>query len=88
MLYENATSKLFLLAIIISLVSCQKEIDLQPGFGSGSGSSGGNSSSIVGDYDFVGMVSHTQSTVTVSDQGQQLKAVTVTIMQPRTTLRR
>jgi hypothetical protein len=71
--------RLFLLFTIVSLVSCQKEVDLQPGVGSGTGSGGGgNTNSIIGDYDFVGMVAHTQSTVTVSDQGQQLKAVTVT----------
>jgi hypothetical protein len=72
------TGKLFVLALIVSLVSCEKEINLQPGVGSGAGSGGaGNPSSIIGDYDFVGMTAHTQSTVTVSDQGQQLKAVTV-----------
>lgn len=72
------TVKLSLLSFIVSLVSCQKEVDLQPGVGSGTGSGGGgNTSSVIGDYDFVGMVAHTQSTVTVSDQGQQLKAVTV-----------
>jgi hypothetical protein len=70
--------KLFLFTVIVTLVSCQKEVDLQPGPGSGAGSGGGgNTNSIVGDYDFVGMVAHTQSTVTVSDQGQQLKGVTV-----------
>lgn len=73
------TVKLSLLALLVSLVSCQKEVDLQPGLGSGTGTGGGgNTSSIIGDYDFVGMAAHTQSTVTVSDQGQQLKAVTVT----------
>jgi len=72
------TSKLFLLALILSVVSCQKEVDLQPGVGSGTGSAGGgNTSSIIGDYDFVGEAAHTVSTVTVSDQGQQLKGVTV-----------
>jgi len=72
------TGKLFLPFLIISLISCQKEVDLQPGPGSGTGSGGGgNTTSIIGDYDFVGMVAHTQSTVAVSDQAQQLKAVTV-----------
>ena len=66
------TSKLLLVSsLIIAFASCQKEKDLQPGTGGS-----GNTNSIVGNYDFVGMVAHTQSTVTVSDQGQQLKSVT------------
>src|SRR5215475_14770219 len=71
------TGKLFLLAAVVTLVSCEKEVDLQARTSSGTGTGSGNTSSIIGDYDFVGMVAHTQSTVTVSDQGQQLKGVTI-----------
>jgi hypothetical protein len=72
------TIKLLLFGLIIALVSCQKEADFQPGTGPSTGTGGGgNTNNIVGDYDFVGMVAHTQSTVTVTDQGQQLKAITV-----------
>src|SRR5262245_12145055 len=74
---------------IISLffVSCQKEVsgEIDRGAGAGSGSGGGSGSgsgggtgntSIIGDYDFVGMTAHTLSTVTVTAAGDQLKTVT------------
>lgn len=63
------------------LTSCQKEISfdspINGGTGSGSGSGSGNTNNIIGDYDFVGMVAHTISTVTATQAGQELKAVTV-----------
>src|SRR5262250_317381 len=80
---RTRTIKLFLAAsaFIIALTSCQKEADYAGSNGNSTGSGGsgstGNTNDIIGDYDFVGMVAHTQSTVTVADQGQQLKAVTV-----------
>jgi len=80
---RTRTIKLFLAAsaFIIAFTSCQKEADYAGSNGNSTGSGGsgstGNTNDIIGDYDFVGMVAHTQSTVTVADQGQQLKAVTV-----------
>lgn len=75
------TSKLLLsLSLVAALASCQKEVNFQldSGSGGGTGGTGGNTTTnIVGDYDFVGLVAHTQSTVTVTDQGQELKSVTV-----------
>lgn len=69
------TNKLLLVSgLIIALTSCQKEVNFQPGTGTGGTA---NTNNIVGDYDFVGMVAHTESTVTVTDQGGEIKAVTV-----------
>ena len=68
------TIKLFLatLFFIVSLASCQKEINYAL-----PNASALPSNSIVGDYDFVGLIAHTESTVTVTDQGQTIKSVTV-----------
>jgi hypothetical protein len=78
---RTTISKLLLvLNLIIAFSSCQKEVDYATGNGPGSsGGTGGtgNTNNIAGDYDFVGMVAHTQAVVTVNAQGQQLKAVTV-----------
>ena len=77
---RTATKLLLLSSLIIVFTSCQKEVDFQTRNSSGgTGGTGGtgNTNDIVGDYDFVGMVAHTQSTVTVNAQGQQLKAITI-----------
>jgi hypothetical protein len=68
------TIKLFIttLCFIVALASCQKEIDYA--LPSPSALPGNN---IVGDYDFVGLVAHTENTVTITDQGQTIKSVTV-----------
>lgn len=83
---RTSTPKLLLLlTIIIGISSCQKEVSLQNSNNSGSsggaggtgGSGGTNSTSnIEGDYDFVGMTAHTQSTVTVNEAGIEAKTVT------------
>jgi len=68
------TSKLFRTAtlwFIVALISCQKEINYALPAPS---ATPGNT--IVGDYDFVGLKAHTESTVAVSDQGQTIKSVT------------
>jgi len=73
-----ATGKLLLgLSLIIALTSCQKEVNYAIGNGPGGTGGSGNTTSIVGDYDFVGMVAHTKSTVTVNAMGQELKSITV-----------
>lgn len=76
------TTKTLLLIFSLAafLVSCQKEVDFQninnpPGNPGGGG--GNNNTNIIGDWDFVGMTAHTYSAVTVTEGGQQLKAVTV-----------
>jgi len=77
---RTATKLLLLSSLIIVFTSCQKEVDFQTRNSSGgTGGTGGtgNTNDIVGDYDFVGMVAHTHSTVTVNAQGQQLKAITI-----------
>jgi hypothetical protein len=68
-----ASKHLLVLSLILFLVSCQKEVNLQNQGGTG----GGGTNSITGDYDFVGMTAHTNSTVTASAMGQQLKTITV-----------
>jgi hypothetical protein len=57
---------------IVALASCQKEINYAI-----PNASPVPSNSIVGDYDFVGLTGHTVSSVTVTDQGQTIKTVTV-----------
>jgi hypothetical protein len=77
---RTATKLLLLSSLIIVFTSCQKEVDFQTrnsSGGTGGTAAPGNTNNIVGDYDFVGMVAHTQSTVTVNAQGQQLKAITI-----------
>ena len=75
-----------LVASVISFfVSCQKETSFETGNGNGSGGNGGggngggigNTSNIVGDYDFVGLEAHTKSTVTISAAGSEMKTITV-----------
>jgi len=68
-------------ALVIFITSCQKEISADTlgnsGNGNGNGGNGGNNTNnIQGDYDFVGMVAHTNSVVTASQLGQTLKSVT------------
>jgi hypothetical protein len=77
-----ASSKpLLIVSLIVFLVSCQKEVSFGPGGGgtggSGTGGGTGNTNNIVSDYDFVGMVAHTKSTVTVNTAGSELKTITV-----------
>lgn len=68
------TIKLFLATscFIVALASCQKEINFA--LPNASPVPGNN---IVGDYDFVGLTAHTESTVTLTDQGQTIKTVMV-----------
>lgn len=78
---RTPVSKLLLaVSLITSLISCQKEVNYATGTtaNGGTGGTGGPSTNdIQGDYDFVGMVARTQSTVIVNTQGQQLKVVTI-----------
>lgn len=72
------TNLLFLIsAAIVLLSSCQKEVSLQNDSGNGGNNQGGgNNTSIVGDWDFVGLSVQSTSIVEVSDVGIQLKTVT------------
>jgi len=77
------TASKLLLSLVIVFTSCQKEVDYATsGNSGGTGGTGGpggngNTSNVEGDYDFVGMVAHTQTSVTVSAAGSEIKAVTV-----------
>jgi len=76
----RTATKLLLLSLIIVFTACQKEIDYATSNNSGgTGGTGGtnNTSNIEGDYDFVNMAAHTESSVTVDASGIQVKAVTV-----------
>ena len=71
---------LLILATALSLTSCKKEIDpLDPGSGTVNTPGGGTGStnSITGEYNFVGLAASTYTSVVVSSQGSELKAVTV-----------
>jgi hypothetical protein len=73
-----AKTLLLIFSLTACLVSCQKEVDFQNENNSGNpgGGTGNNNTNIIGDWDFVGMTAHTYSAVTVSEGGEQLKAVT------------
>ena len=57
-------------ALMVVLVSCQKEID------SGVGGGNGSNKNIIGDWDFVGMTASTNATVTVPSPLGETKVVT------------
>lgn len=69
---------LLIFSLTVFLSSCQKEVDFQnqndPGNPGGGGTGNHN---ITGDWNFVGIAAHTNSTVTVSAGGDQIRAVTV-----------
>jgi uncharacterized protein YdeI (BOF family) len=66
------------LSLIVSLASCQKEVSYQlPSGGSGGTGGSGNTNNITGDYDFVGLVAHTRSDITVNAMGQIARSITV-----------
>src|SRR5712671_2307119 len=66
---------LLLIYSLIFLISCQKEINFQNSNNSGGG--GTNNNSIISDWNFVGMVAHTSSSVSVVAGSDQLKSITV-----------
>ena len=74
---KTAAKLSLLLTLIIVFTSCQKEVNYANNDNPGNAGGTGNTSDIVGDYDFVGLSAHTQSTVTVSELGQEIKTVTV-----------
>ena len=74
---KTAAKLSILLTLIILFTSCQKEVNYANNNNPGNTGGTGNSNDIVGDYDFVGLAAHTNSTVTVSELGQVIKSVTV-----------
>ena|SRR5688572_5421939 len=58
------------------LAACQKEVDFQDLEGPGSGNNNPNTV-ITGNWNFVGLSANTNVAITVSQAGQELKAVTV-----------
>ncbi len=76
----RTATKLLLLSLAIVFTACQKEVDYAPANNSsGTGGTGGtgNTNNIEGDYDFVGMAAHTESSITVAASGSEVKSVTV-----------
>src|ERR1043166_956962 len=79
----RTTAKLLLFTLAIAFTACQKEVDYATSTtSSGTGGTSGNgntnsTSNIEGVYDFIGMSVHTESAITVSAQGSEVKAVTV-----------
>src|SRR5215467_5036572 len=74
---KTATKLSILLTLILFFTSCQKEVNYANNNSPANSGGTGNTSDIVGDYDFVGLSAHTQSTVTVTELGQEVKTVTV-----------
>lgn len=73
----QSTPKFLLIScVVIFLASCQKEISIGLGSQGNGGGTGGNNTSIIGNWNFVGMVAHTNSTVSVTAGGDQLKTIT------------
>ena len=64
---------LFISGLILSLTACQKEADFQDGEGPGSGT---NNVVITGNWKFIGLSADTRVDITVSQAGQELKAIT------------
>lgn len=67
---------LFLVALIF-FSSCQKEVDFLD-LGGGPGPGTGNTGAIIGDYNFVGLWSKQNNSVTTTQAGMELKAVALT----------
>jgi len=79
-IFMRTVTKILLLTLALVFIGCQKEIDYAAANNSGgTGGTGGtgNTKNIEGDYDFVGMAAHTESSITVDASGSQVKAVTV-----------
>jgi hypothetical protein len=74
---KTATRLSFLLTLIIFFTSCQKEVNYANNNNSANTGGTGNTNDIIGVYDFVGLLAHTQSAVTVTELGQEIKTVTV-----------
>ncbi len=74
-----AKTLLLIYSLMILLISCQKEINFQNSNNSGGNTGGGGTSnnSIIGEWNFVGMVAHTSSSVSVVAGSDQLKSITV-----------
>ena len=69
---------LFISSLILSLTACQKEVDFQDQNGNPNNNPGpGNTGSINGDYDFVGVAGKDTTTVISNDSGMELKAVAI-----------
>ena len=74
------TATKLLLSLAILFTACQKEISYATdNTSNGSGGTGGtgNTNNVEGDYDFVAMSAHTESSITVDASGSEIKAVTI-----------
>lgn len=75
---RNNRFSFLIIAALIFFSSCQKEVDFQnldgsPGSNPGPGT--GNTGSIIGDYNFIGMTAVDTTSVITQDMGMELKAV-------------
>ncbi|MGK2863698.1 MAG: hypothetical protein ACSLE0_17325 [Chitinophagaceae bacterium] len=61
---------------LVILVSCQKEVNFQNNNSAPASPGTGSNKQLIGDYDFVGAEASTKSTVTTSQAGMELKAIT------------
>lgn len=65
-----------LLVVVISVVACQKELSVDSLNGGGGNGGGSGSGSLIGTWKFIGASANTESIVTISDIGIDLKTVT------------
>jgi uncharacterized protein YdeI (BOF family) len=80
-IFMRTVTKLLLLTLAIVFMAARKKLITatanNSGGTGGTGEPGTNTNNIEGDYDFVGMAAHTESSITVDASGSQVKAVTV-----------
>jgi len=79
-IFMRTATKLLLLSLAVAFTACQKEVDYATGNNpDNTGGTGvnGNTNNIEGEYDFVAMAAHTESSITVDASGSEVKAVTV-----------
>src|SRR5688572_17136378 len=69
-------SKLLIISGLCLFVSaCQKEVEFQDLNGPGGGNNGGTNGELVDDWNFIGLSAKTNTTVAVTESGQEVEAV-------------
>ena len=66
---------LLISALILFITACQKEIDFQDSDNPSGGNNGGTNEELIDDWNFIGLNAITNTEVSVSESGQQVKAV-------------
>jgi hypothetical protein len=72
---KNVKMLLLICGLGLFLAACQKEVDFQDLDDQGGGNNGGVNGELVDDWNFIGLNAKTNTSVTVSEAGQQVKAV-------------